>query len=237
MTDMITWDYESHKGIVYRVPVEKKHKGFIVKQGFEQALWIKNGVLYDTISGISYKFKKGEKEGSEIIYVKLGDIKINWGIPKNNGIVSADGLTFGGHGDLIIKIVNPADFVFNLAGSVGQEFVDSVEKELFIKGDKKKEKILRKKVESNEIDVKDAKRALEPFLFTKADLKSWIINYIRSSIRNKLSKLNSSDLLKIDISELEKKIRLANLNIFLGWGLELKSFNIIGWQLPDNYRG
>ena len=140
--DMITWVYEKHKGIVYRVPVDKKHKGFIVKQGFEQAIWMKNGVLYDTITGIFYKFKKGEKVGSEIIYVKLGDIKLNWGIPKRSGIVTTDGKPFGGHGDVILKIVNPADFVFNLVSSTGQEFVDNVEKEFFVKGDKRKEKDL-----------------------------------------------------------------------------------------------
>ncbi|NVM01862.1 MAG: hypothetical protein HWN67_05980 [Candidatus Helarchaeota archaeon] len=236
MADMITWEYEIHKGIVYRRPVTKKDKGFIVKQGFEQALWIRNGVLYDTISGISYKFKKGEKEGSEIIYVKLGDIKINWGIPKNNGIITVDGVKIGGHGDVIIKIVNPADFVFNLAGSVGQEFVDSVEKEIFVKGEKKKEKILRKKVEKDEIDVKDAMRALEAFLFTNADLKTWLANVIRSSLRDKLSKLTLAELLKVDISEIERDLRIKNAEVFQGWGLELKSFSIIGWQLPNNFQ-
>ena len=235
MADMITWEYEKNKGIVYRSPVRKDHKGFIVKQGFEQALWIRNGVLYDTISGISYKFKKGEKEGSEIIYVKLGDIKINWGIPKSNGIVTADGTTIGGHGDFIVKIVNPADFVFNIASSVGQEFVDSVEKELFVKGDKKKEKILRKKVASEEIDIKDAKRALESFLVTKADLKPWLNNPIRSALRNKLSGLTTTELVKVDITEIEKEIRIKSSNAFLGWGLELKSFSIIGWHLPNKF--
>ena len=232
---MITWDYAANKGIVYRCPVAKKHKGFIVKQGFEQALWIRNGVLYDTISGISYKFKKGEKEGSEIIYVKLGDIKINWGIPKNNGIITVDGVKIGGHGDIIVKILNPADFIFNLAGSVGQEFVESVEKEIFIKGEKNKEKILRKKVQKDEIDVKDAKRALEAFLFTKTDLKNWLVNVIRSSLRDKLSKLTSNELLKVDISEVERDLRIKNAEVFQSWGLELKSFTIIGWQLPNNF--
>ncbi|MFX1451545.1 MAG: hypothetical protein ACFFCM_11920 [Promethearchaeota archaeon] len=236
MSDMISWNYASKKGIVYRCPVTKKDKGFIVKQGFEQALWIRNGVLYDTISGISYKFKKGEKEGSEIIYVKLGDIKINWGIPKNNGIITVDGVTIGGHGDVIVKIINPAEFVFNLAGSVGQEFVESVEKEIFIKGENKKEKVLRKKVEKDEIDVKDAKRALEPFVFTKTDLKNWLVDIIRSSLRDKLSKLTLDGLLKVDISEIERDLRIKNANVFQSWGLELKSFSIIGWQLPNNFQ-
>jgi hypothetical protein len=236
MSEMITWDYATNKGIVFRCPVARKHKGFIVKQGFEQALWIRNGVLYDTISGISYAFKKDEREGSEIIYVKLGDIKINWGIPKNNGIITVDGDSIGGHGDLIVKIVNPADFVFNIVGSEGQEFVESVEKELFIKGDKNREKVLRKKVASEEIDIKDAKRALEPFLFTKSDLKGWVNNLIRSSLRDKLSKLTTAELLKVDISEVEKEIRIKNADVLLGWGLELKSFSIIGWQLPNKYQ-
>ncbi|MHA1377882.1 MAG: SPFH domain-containing protein [Candidatus Helarchaeota archaeon] len=234
MSDMISWDYAQNKGICYRVPVEKKHQGFIVKQGFEKALWIKNGVLYDTISGISYKFKKDEKEGSEIIYVKRGDIKINWGIPINNGIITVDGKSFGAHGDLIIKIVNPAEFVFNVVASVGQEFVESVEKELFIQGEKGKEKILRKKVAKDEIDIKDAKRALEPFLFTKSDLKNWLSNIVRSTIRNKLSKLTSTEFLKADISELEKELRLKNANTFASWGIEVKALSIIGWQMPNN---
>ena len=236
MGSMITWEYERNKGIIYRRPVTKKDKGFIVKQGFEQALWIRNGVLLDTISGISYKFKKGEKEGSELIYVKLGDTKINWGIPRSNGIITVDGIKIGGHGDIILKIVNPADFVFNLVGSVGQEFVESVEKELFVEGEKKREKILRKKVKSDEIDVKDAKRALESFLFTKSDLKAWFINVIRSFLRDKLSKLTMSELLKIEISEIEKDLRLKNANVFQEWGLELISFNVIGWQLPNNFQ-
>lgn len=237
MTDMITWDYIKHKGIIYRCPVTKKDEGFIVKQGFEQALWIRNGVLIDTISGISHKFQKDEKEGSEIIYVKLGDIKINWGIPKINGIVTVDEMTVGCHGEVIVKIVKPADFVFNLASSVGQEFVESVEKELFGASEKNKEKILRKKVASEEINITDAKRALEPFLFTKSDLKPWITNIVRNSLRDKLSKLAISELVKVDISEIEKEIRAKNVDVFLEWGLELISFSIIGWQLPNNFQG
>ena len=119
MTDLVNWDYRKNKGIVWCYPVNKKDKGFMVRQGQEIAMWLQKGRLLDVImDGFSHEFKKSdEKENSELIYIKSGEVRMQWGIPMRNGIVTADQIMIGCHGVLTLKITSPQDFIFNLVSS------------------------------------------------------------------------------------------------------------------------
>ncbi|MHA1784249.1 MAG: SPFH domain-containing protein [Candidatus Helarchaeota archaeon] len=235
MTNLINWDYRKNKGIVWCYPVNKKDKGFMVRQGQEVALWLQKGRLLDVIlDGYSYEFKNSsEKDYSELIYMKSGEIRIQWGIPMRNGIITADQVMIGCHGIFTIKIISPQDFIFNLVSSQACLFHDDIEKEIFLSKDKSKEEIIKKKVAEDQLNIQDAKRLEEPYLFTKNDIKTWVLPVLKQILREKLSAYKLSEIMTINEKELEQDLRVL-MNKQIGkWGLELYSFSMLGWNIPS----
>ena len=238
MGDLINWDYRENKGIVWCYPVTKKDKGFIVRQGQEIALWLQKGRLLDVIlNGYSYEFKNNsEKENSEIIFIKSGEIRIQWGIPMRNGIVTIDQAMIGAHGVLTIKITSPQDFIFNLVSSQTCLFIEGIEKEIYLKGKNKKEEIIKERLESDEIKVQDARRLEEPYLFTQNDMRTWILPVLRQVLRNKFAMSEVNEISNIIGQELEQEVRVLMNKELMKWGLELGTFNILGWNIPQKVR-
>lgn len=235
MKGFISWDYGKHKGIVWRCPVESQ-KGFVVRP-FEQALWLKDGRLQDVIStGLSYEFKKAEKENSEIIYVKASNFKIEWGIPIRNGIFDRINNPIGCHGITILRVTNTQNFIFNLVSSLTGEYLEILEKDVYVagkKGEKKREAMLREKVAQDLIDVRDARRDEDPFLFTVKDLKGWIAALIRNILKDYFSTLDTTQIKTLKQEDLETIIRTHGLKEFTQWGLELVSFSLLGLKTRD----
>ena len=235
MTDLINWDYRKNKGIVWCYPVDKKDKGFMIRQGQEIALWLQKGRLLDVImDGYSHEFKKSdEKENSELIYIKSGEVRIQWGIPMRNGIVTADQIMIGCHGVLTLKIASPQDFIFNLVSSETCVFIEDLEKEVFLKGEKIKDQVIKQSVQDETLKIQDAKRLEQPYLFTQQDMKKWILPVLKQALRENFASSNLEQVKSIDAKELEQQLRIL-MNKEIGkWGLELISFTIIGWNIPS----
>jgi len=235
MTDLVNWDYRKNKGIVWCYPVDKKDKGFMVRQGQEIAIWLQKGRLLDVImDGYSYEFKKsGEKENSELIYIKSGEVRLQWGIPMRNGIVTSDQIMIGCHGVLTLKITSPQDFIFNLVSTETCVFIEDLEKEVFLKGEKQKDEVIKKSVKDETLKIQDAKRLEEPYLFTQQDMKKWILPILKQVLREKFAGSKLDEVTATDAKELEQQLRIL-MNKEIGkWGLELISFTIIGWNIPS----
>ena len=235
MTDLVNWDYRKNKGIVWCYPVNKKDKGFMVRQGQEIAIWLQKGRLLDVImDGYSHEFQKSsEKEGSELIYIKSGEVRLQWGIPMRNGIVTADQIMIGCHGVLTLKISSPQDFIFHLVSTETCVFIEDLEKEVFLKDEKKKDEVIKKSVQDETLKIQDAKRSEEPYLFTQQDMKKWILPILKQVLREKFASSKLDEVKAIDAKELEQQLRII-MNKEIGkWGLELISFTIIGWNIPS----
>jgi len=195
-------------------------------------LWIKDGRLQETIlTGISYAFQKGERENSELIYVKAGNFKVEWGIPIRNGVFNQHGEPIGCHGIMVLKVKNVQNLIFNFVSSLTGEYLDVVEKEVYLagkKGEKKRDAILKEKVSQDIIDVREAQRVENPFLVTVKDIKSWVVALIRAVLKQEFASRSTEEINALSKEDLESAMRVGTLKEFTQWGLEMVSFTIMG---------
>ncbi|MFX1452540.1 MAG: hypothetical protein ACFFCM_17010, partial [Promethearchaeota archaeon] len=205
--DLIEWDYSQNRGIVWRRPITNKDKGFVVKQ-YEHGLFYKGGQLIELFSGGTHKLNKKEKQSSEIIYVTTTNIKINWGIPRSQGIFTNDSQV-GCNGTITLKITDPDNFVSNVVVAAARKFIGTIEKDTFIKGEKKRVEIVKDKLKQDEITVETAIRDKSPFLYSEEDLQEWIIDSIKNILKDKMGNLSTATLIRggVQKDELIKEIR------------------------------
>ncbi|MHA1651809.1 MAG: SPFH domain-containing protein, partial [Candidatus Helarchaeota archaeon] len=238
--ELISWDLAENKGIVWRCPIEKNHKGFIVKL-HEYGLFFKNGEFAHIFSGESHKLDKKEKLGSEIVYITKTNLKIKWGIPQHNGIYTFD-TVLGCNGNITLKIVDPLNFYQNVVIASSIVFTTEIEKGVFLEGEKKGEKkrreITEEKLRNQEIPVQVAIRDKQnPYLYTHEDLQAWVIDTIKNILKDKLGNYPGHVLIRggVQRDDLIKEIRARSIEEFQEWGLEVVTFNISGWKVPEEY--
>jgi len=234
--NLIEWDYSQNRGIVWRRPITKKDKGFIVKQ-YEYGLFYKGGQLIENFSGGTHNLNKKDKVGSEIIYVTTTNIKVEWGIPRSQGIFTTD-TQVGCNGTITLKVTNPENFVSNVVVSAARQFVGTIEKEAFLEGKDKRGDIIKKKLKDDEISVETAIRDKSPFLYSEEDLREWIIDTLKNILKDKMGSYSAVVLLRggIEKEDLIKEIRAKSVEEFQEWGLEVVDFNIRGWSISEDYK-
>ncbi|MHA1427921.1 MAG: phospholipase D-like domain-containing protein [Candidatus Helarchaeota archaeon] len=238
--DLISWDLSTKKGIVWRCPIEKNHKGFMVKP-HEYGLFFKSGEFAHTFSGGTHKLDKKEKLGSEIIYVTKTNLKIKWGIPQRHGIYTLD-TVLGCNGDITLKIVDPLNFYQNVVIASSIAFTTGIEEDVFLagekKGEKKRREITEDKLRTQEITVQTAIRDQKnPYLYTHEDLQAWVIDTLKSILKDKLGAYPGYILIRggVQRDDLIKEIRARSVEEFQEWGIEVVTFNISGWNPPAEY--
>ncbi len=235
-SNLISWDLSQNKGIVWRRPITTKDKGFIVKP-YEYGLFFRNGEYQEIFEGGSHKLQKKEKVGSEIIYVIKTNLKIDWGIPQRNGVYTQD-TVLGCNGNITVKINDPLNFYSNVVIAQSIQFTKGIEEEVFLEGEKKREKITKAKLEEKYIDVQTAIRdKMNPYLYTHDDLQAWILDTIRNILRDKLSQYPGHVVIRggVEKDELISEIRAQSVEEFQEWGLDVITFNIRGWILEPEY--
>ncbi|MHA1733118.1 MAG: SPFH domain-containing protein [Promethearchaeota archaeon] len=105
------------KRIVDRISFEKRLKekkklvGFSVRE-YETCVLLQNGRLMGLVpSGLWELDKKVQIPGTELIWVNTTDFKVRWGV---GNIYTKNLVQVGAHGELVLKVDDPQNFVMNL---------------------------------------------------------------------------------------------------------------------------
>jgi len=90
----------------------------------ERVVLFDKGILTDVLSGGVYELEKNARsKATSLVYVDVGDVKLQWGIPQPLGPRSKEGIQFGISGNIMISIENPKSFALNLV-SKEKSFTD-----------------------------------------------------------------------------------------------------------------
>ncbi|MGQ4915041.1 MAG: SPFH domain-containing protein [Candidatus Asgardarchaeia archaeon] len=123
--NVVVWDKTKNPGLVWRIPDPNadedylkslsKIDGIVVRTG-ELAIYSAAGILQPLPAGIWKLDKKVKKRpGGEIAYVNVTTFPVRWGISREAGPLSKDGLKIGISGEARVIITDPAKFVFEVA--------------------------------------------------------------------------------------------------------------------------
>ena len=135
------WDHDRNPSLIWRLPDKESPKkderkmkdldGIMIRNN-EVAIYRAGANEQPLIPGVwKIERKARERRGAELVFVQYSTFAIKWGIPRNSGPMTKDGIQIGLSGEVRVRVSNAIKFVNEIVKNRDEMTADDVKKWIF----------------------------------------------------------------------------------------------------------